>query len=299
MSIEFLSPEGPGHGTATVLDQAALTQALKHANLMADAAGEAILPHFRALQSVENKLENKISTTRGSYDPVTVGDRNAEKAIRDVIERYCPEDGVYGEEYGYKATRSGLTWVLDPIDGTRGFVCGLTTWGTLISLYDGCRSVLGVMDQPVMGERFVATCGATLSGDEALAIQAYVENQGARQSLASSATTSLKDSLLCITSPDIYRGKNWPLYERLTQAVASTRYGTDCYGYAMLACGYVDLVIEPALEPYDIQALIPLIEASGGVITDWSGAAVNSGGDIVAAATAELHQEALALIMSS
>lgn len=299
MSIEFLSPQGPGHGRQTLIDQAQLEQALIHANLMADAAGEAILPHFRALQQVDNKLENNVSATRGSYDPVTIGDRNAEKAIREVIQRYRPLDGVYGEEFGYKETESGFTWVLDPIDGTRGFVCGLTTWGTLISLYDGCRSVLGVMDQPVMGERFVATFGATSGNDQVLPAQAYVDNRGVRQSLSCSNTIHLKDSLLCITSPDIYQGDNWPLYKQLTEAVASTRYGTDCYGYAMLACGHVDLVIEPALEPYDIQALVPLIEAAGGVITDWSGTAVNGGGDIVAAATEELHQQALTLIMST
>lgn len=298
MSIEFISPGGPGHGRETILDQVAMEQALKYANFMADAAGKAILPHFRALQQVENKLENKVSASRGSYDPVTVGDRDAEQAIREVIERYRPEDGIYGEEYGYKQTQSGFTWVLDPIDGTRGFVCGLTTWGTLISLYDGRRSVLGIMDQPVMGERFVGTFGASSGKDQPVPVQAYVENRGVRQLISCSGSKNIEESLLCITSPDIYRGANWPLYEKLTATVASTRYGTDCYGYAMLACGYVDLVVEPALEPYDIQALVPLIEAAGGIVTDWSGAAVNGGGDIVAAATAELHQQALSLIKS-
>lgn len=296
MGIEFISSGGPGHGRETILDRLAMEQALKHANLMADAAGAAILPHFRALQQVENKLENSVSGSRGSYDPVTIGDRNAELAIREVIERCCPQDGIYGEEFGYKETQSGLTWVLDPIDGTRGFVCGLTTWGTLISLYDGRRSVLGVIDQPVMGERFVGIFGATTANDQSVPVQAYVENRGVRQSVNCSDTQSIEESLLCITSPGIYHGDKWPLYEKLTGAVASTRYGTDCYGYAMLACGYVDLVIEPGLEPYDIQALVPLIEAAGGVITDWSGAAVTGGGDIVAAATAELHHQALSLI---
>ena len=121
--------------------------------------------------------------------------------------------------------------------------------------------------------------------------------QPVRQPIRCSDTTSLQDSLLCITSPDIYRGR-WPLYEQLTNAVASTRYGTDCYGYAMLACGHVDLVIEPDLAPYDIQALIPLVEAAGGVVTDWSGAAVAGGGDVIAAANTELHLQAMALIRS-
>lgn len=307
LATEFLSPEGPAHGRDISLNAAALEQALEHANLMADAAREAILPHFRALQQVDNKLENKVSPTRGSYDPVTIADRNAEQAIREVIERYRPGDGVFGEEFGYRESQTGLTWVIDPIDGTRGFVCGLTTWGTLISLYDGRRSVLGMLDQPVMAERIVGCYGA-LDAGAPTPVQAYIENlhlqnrgEGAgsrliRQAIKCSQTIRLEDSLLCITSPDIYRGDNRPFYEQLTAAVASTRYGTDCYGYAMLACGHVDLVVEPDLEPYDIQALIPIVEAAGGVITDWSGKPVAGGGDVVAAATRELHEQTLALL---
>lgn len=318
MATEFLSSEGPTHGREIRLSADDLQQALEHANLMADAAGKAILPHFRALQQVENKLENQVSPSRGTYDPVTIADRNAEQAIRQVIERYRPEDGVFGEEFGYRDSQSGLTWVIDPIDGTRGFVCGLTTWGTLISLYDGRRSILGILDQPVMAERFVGCFGALDDAGGPLTIQAYTENlrnrlvegdsgfdnagvEGAinRQLIRCSQTTRMEDSLLCITSPDIYRGDNWYLYEQLIGKVASTRYGTDCYGYAMLACGHIDLVVEPDLEPYDIQALIPLIEAAGGVITNWHGEPVAGGGDVIAAATPELHQQTLALIQAA
>lgn len=292
MSSKFLSANGPGHGVEVLLDEAALELALSNANLMADASGKAIVPHFRALADVENKVANaSVEDHHRGYDPVTIADREAELAIREIIERHCPQDGIYGEEFGYRQGESGLTWVLDPIDGTRGFVCGMPTWGTLIALYNGTRSILGVLDQPVLGERFV--------GLLAEKPKAWLEQRGERQLLRCRRTQSLDESLMCTTTPDIFAGEHWAVYERITAAVASTRYGTDCYGYAMLAAGQVDLVIEPALSAYDIQALVPIVKAAGGVISDWSGNEVVAGGNVIAAANRQLHERALSLVQNA
>jgi len=291
---EFLSPPGPdGSRLGATLNADELEQVLTTAHHMADAAGRAIVPHFRALAAVENKLEGvtaEVGPGSGNgYDPVTVADRSAEEAMRQVLEKERPHDGIYGEEFGYQSGESGFTWVLDPIDGTRGFVCGLPTWGTLIALHNGQRSILGMMDQPVLQERFVGLVGDTTSAS----LQTRTTDA---QAINCRGVSSLEESLLCITTPDIFTGDKHSQYLKLTNAVASTRYGTDCYGYAMLASGHIDLVVEPGLQPYDIQAMVPIIEAAGGVVTDWGGEAIATGGDVIAAANETLHQQVLALL---
>lgn len=267
-------------GDALILSDEELRRAVNHANLMADAAAVVTTGYFRTPIEVANKAAD------GNFDPVTEADRLAEARIREFIHEYRPHDGVFGEEQGYEAGSSGLTWVIDPIDGTRSFIAGIPLWGTLIALYDGQRSIFGLLDQPYLGERYTGSrLGATLG----LA-------GGTSRELAVLQDRPLNEGLLISTAPELFDENESPGFRRVASAVATVRYGTDCYGYAMLASGFADLVIETALQPYDIQALIPIIEAAGGIITDWEGEAVKSGGRVVAASSTSLHEQAMKLL---
>ncbi|WP_417523177.1 histidinol-phosphatase [Marinovum sp.] len=247
------------------------------ADEMADAARAAILPFFRgAALGTENK-------EAGGFDPVTLADRAAEQAMRDVLARRRPEDGILGEEFGHSAGSSGLTWVLDPIDGTRGFISGTPTWGVLIALSDADGPILGMIDQPYIGERFRGGGGvARMDGP-----------QGARD-LATRRIDQLSDALLFTTFPEVGTPDERAAFDRVAAEVKLTRYGMDCYAYALLAAGQVDLVIEAGLNAYDIQAPIAVIEAAGGKVTDWQGRPVHNGGQVLAAGSAALHAAAMA-----
>ncbi|MEQ9694645.1 histidinol-phosphatase [Shimia sp. SDUM112013] len=246
---------------------------------MADAARSAILPHFR-LQGLaaDNKLED-------GFDPVTEGDRAAERAMRDVLARLRPQDAILGEEYGASKGTSGLTWVLDPIDGTRGFISGTPTWGVLIALSDETGPVFGVIDQPYIRERFVGGFG-----------QAHVDGPSGRMDLRCREAGALADAILLSTFPEIGSPTERAAFEAVSQGVRLTRYGMDCYGYALVSTGQVDLVIEAGLNAYDIQAPIAVIEAAGGIVTDWQGRPAHDGGRVLAAANPEVHAEALAIL---
>lgn len=244
--------------------------------LAAVAAAET-LPRFRQNAAIVDK-----GTSR--FDPVTEADREAERAIRGVLKERFPDHGVLGEEWGGENLESRHVWVIDPIDGTRAFISGLPLWGTLIGLLEDGRAVAGLMAQPFTGELFFAVNG-----------QAFYEGPGGPQGLRTRRTARLAEATLCTTSPALY-GTARSAYDRLEKAVRMARYGTDCYAFAMLAAGHVDLVTEGGLQPYDIVALIPIIEAAGGVVTDWAGGPAEKGGMILAAATPELHAEALALL---
>ncbi len=251
------------------------------AHLLADAARKAILPYFRkAGLASENKL------TEG-FDPVTVADRAAEQAMRALLAQHRPEDGILGEEFGETAGANGRQWVLDPIDGTRGFVSGTPTWGVLIALSEGGAPILGVIDQPYIGERFLGTAG-----------QAQMNGPAGQRSLAVRQTTDLADATLFTTFPEVGTPAQRSAFERVADVAKLTRYGMDCYAYALLAAGQVDLVIEAGLKAYDIQAPIAVIEAAGGIVTDWTGGPAQNGGTALAAATAELHAKALTLLQS-
>jgi myo-inositol-1(or 4)-monophosphatase len=246
---------------------------------LADAAAEVILPHFRSQLAVENK------GGAAGFDPVTVADRDAEAAMRALITREYPEHGILGEEHGTRSGSSEWTWVLDPIDGTRGFMTGLPTWGTLIGLQKGERPLLGVMNQPFTRERFVGSpVGAELRG------------AGGVTRLSVRACPSLQRAVLSTTAPEMFAPDELARFERVRRGARLTRYGADCYAYCMLAAGFIDLVIEAGLKPYDIVALIPLIEAAGGVVTTWDGGPAHAGGRIIAAGDRALHAEALALL---
>ncbi|MGY3439290.1 MULTISPECIES: histidinol-phosphatase [unclassified Marinovum] len=247
------------------------------ADRMADAARAAILPYFRG-----TALDTTSKLAAG-FDPVTVADRAAETAMRAVLAEMRPDDGILGEEFGATEGRSGLTWVLDPIDGTRGFISGTPTWGVLIALSNADGPMLGIIDQPYIGERFRGGFGtARMDGP-----------QGGRD-LRTRQTKTLDKALLFTTFPEVGSAEERAGFERVAAEVQLTRFGMDCYAYALLAAGQVDLVIEAGLNAYDIQAPIAVIQAAGGVVTDWQGGPAHDGGRVIAAANRDIHAKALA-----
>ncbi len=245
---------------------------------IAEAAAKETLPRFRRFGDVVNKVQ-------GGFDPVTEADRQAEKVIRKLINAEHPTHGILGEEFGAENATSPHVWVIDPIDGTRSYISGIPLWGTLVGLTHKGDAVAGMMAQPFVGELFYASGG-----------EAWYEGPSGREKLLVRTTTSLAQATLCTTTPALFQGDRRVAYDRLEKAVRMPRYGTDCYAYAMLAAGNVDLVVEVGLQSYDIVALIPIIEAAGGVITEWNGGPAEDGGGIVAAATPELHAAAMAVL---
>ncbi len=242
---------------------------------VAAAAAAQTLPRFRKGGAVSNKLE-------GGFDPVTEADRQAEIAIREVIAAQFPTHGILGEEFGREEGDGEHLWIIDPIDGTRAFISGLPLWGTLVGLTRAGDAVAGMMSQPFTGELFYAN-----------GTGAFYEGPGGPRSLEVRRTRLLEDATMCTTTPALFGEGVRHLYDRVEGRVRLARYGTDCYAYAMLAAGQVDLVIETGLQSYDIVALVPIIEQAGGIVTNWSGGPAEEGGSIVAAATVELHAAAL------
>lgn len=249
---------------------------LKVAHAAADAARPMALQHFRQADlAADNKLD-------GGFDPVTEADRAAERAMRAVLAELRPDDAIFGEEYGQSPGTTGLTWVLDPIDGTRAYISGTPTWGMLIGVHDGTQVQVGVIDQPYTGERFVGAGAAQL-----------VTAAGARP-MQVRKTTSLADATIFTTFPEVGTEAEARAFHHLAKDCRLTRYGMDCYAYALLAMGTVDLVVEAGLNPYDIMGPIGVIEAAGGIVTTWDGGSALNGGRIIAAATPELHAAAMA-----
>ncbi|WBU64459.1 histidinol-phosphatase [Paracoccus aerodenitrificans] len=249
------------------------------AALMADAARRQTLPLFR---SAELLPENKLSA---GFDPVTQADRTCERAMRDILAEKRPDDALLGEEFGERTGTSGLTWVLDPIDGTRAFISGAPSWGVLIGLTDSEGPVYGLIDQPFTGERFEGGLG-----------RARLVSRDGERPLAVRQGVSLDNATLLSTFPEIGTAEEHAAFQRVASRVRLTRYGLDCYAYGLLALGQVDLVIEAGLHAYDIVAPIAVIEAAGGVVTDWQGGPAHHGGRVLAAASAELHEEAMSLL---
>ena len=250
--------------------------------LAADAAAEVTLASFRQAVVVENKAG------RGSFDPVTAADREAELAIRDVLIKHFPDVGFYGEEHEAVTGSSGLIWVVDPIDGTRAFMTGMPLWGTLIGLYNGQDAILGVMDQPFLQERYTG-----------VGTQAQLICKGSRNTLSTRSVPDVEDAVAYCTTPDMFTDKAAETcFDRVRDAVKLMRYGGDCYAYALLAAGHVDIVFDCDLKPYDIQALIPVITAAGGVVSTWEGGSAVDGGYVVACGSAKLHANLLPLLRS-
>lgn len=265
--------------SATPRDAAVIAELVATAHALADAARQVTLGYFRSAGlSAETK-----ETAR--FDPVTLADREAEQAMRAVLAQRRPQDAILGEEYGVAAGSSGLTWVLDPIDGTRAFLAGAPTWGVLISVADATGPIYGIIDQPYIGERFEGGFGrAELNGPQG------------RMGLRARAARPLHEAILFSTFPEVGTAAEGAAFRRVAERALLTRYGTDCYGYALVAAGQVDLVIEAGLQPYDVQAPIAVIEAAGGLVTDWQGRPCSQGGQVLAAANHAVHAEAMALL---
>ena len=254
---------------------------LEFAYRMALVAGEVILPHFREVIDIEDKRNPH------GYDPVTIADRAAEEVIRAEITRTYPDHGIHGEEHGKQPGSSPLTWVIDPIDGTKSFILGQLHWATLIALHDGERPVVGVVHQPFVGETFLATQGGL----------AQWRRGKDRRTLRTRRCAKIEDAIVATTDPRHFQSESQlAVYNAITRIARLTRFGGDCYCYTQLAMGFVDIVVETGLQPYDIQALIPLVEAAGGAITNWSGGPCDQGGDVVACGDRVLHAHVLQLL---
>jgi histidinol-phosphatase len=246
---------------------------------LAAVAAETIRPFFRSALSVENKARS------GGFDPVTAADRAAETAMRVLIERTFPAHGIIGEEFPAVRPDAEYVWVLDPIDGTKSFICGMPAWGTLIALSRHGRPIYGMMHQPFIREHF--------SGDGS---GAHYRGPAGDRALRVRACPALKEAVLLTTSPLLMNEADRRCFARVEQAVRLSRYGGDCYAYCVLAAGQVDLIIETELKPYDVLALIPIIEGAGGVMTTWENGRPYDGGRIIAAGDRRVHAEAMKLL---
>ncbi|KPF73011.1 histidinol phosphate phosphatase [alpha proteobacterium AAP81b] len=243
------------------------------AHALADAAGAAIKPWFRRPFLVETKQD---------FSPVTVADRAAEAAIRQLLDTHRPDDGVIGEEYGDDRPEAARVWVLDPIDGTRAFIAGRPLFGTLIALVENDTPILGVIDQCIAGDRWLGAAGEpTLFNGH----PAHVRLCG-----------DLGAAHLATTSPHAFDAPDFAAFERVRTAARDTLYGGDCHNYGLVASGHLDLVVEASLKLHDWAALVPVVTGAGGVMTDWAGAPLTraSDGRVIAAGDAGVAAAAAA-----
>jgi myo-inositol-1(or 4)-monophosphatase len=246
---------------------------------LATVSGETIRPFFRSALGVENK------SLSGGFDPVTAADRAAEAAMRTLIKRTFPEHGVVGEEFGADRPDAEYVWVLDPIDGTKSFICGLPAWGTLIALTRRGEPIYGMMHQPFTREHF--------SGD---GYGARYRGPAGNRALQVRPCAKLGDAIMLTTSPLLMNEADRQAFRRVEGKVRLSRYGGDCYAYCVLAAGQVDLLIETELKPHDVLALIPIIEGAGGIMTTWDNGRPHNGGRIVAAGDKRVHAQAMELL---
>jgi histidinol-phosphatase len=252
-----------------------LDQYLALAIQLADAAGEAIRPFFRQPLAVDDKPD---------LSPVTAADRAAEAAMRQLIAARFPAHGILGEEFGREREGADFTWVLDPIDGTKSFISGVPLFGTLIALACQGRPILGIIDQPILRERWIGASGrpTTLNGAP----------------IRVRPCPALAKATVFATSPDMFTGSDAHAFARVSASAKLVRFGADCYAYGLLAHGFIDLVIEASLKPYDFSAMLPIVEGAGGVASDWRGAPLTlaSDGRVLVAGDGRAHQSALALL---
>ena len=245
---------------------------------IASVAAAETLPRFRRQGAVANKFAS-------GFDPVTDADQETERAICALINAEFPDHGILGEEHTRENLGNSHVWVIDPIDGTRSFISGMPIWGTLVGLTVDGDAVAGALSQPFTGELFYANGNGS-----------HYEGPGGPHKLSVRKTTELADATMFTTTPALFKGEMRKRYDYLESLVQLARYGTDCYAFAMIAAGQVDIVVDPGLKPYDIVALIPIIEQAGGIVTTFEGGPAENGGDIIATATPELHAAALKIL---
>jgi myo-inositol-1(or 4)-monophosphatase len=254
---------------------------------LAQVSGEVILPFFRSSIGAEDKSRG------GVFDPVTEADRGAEAAMRRLISQTFPAHGVIGEEYGADRPDAEYVWVLDPIDGTKSFISGLPTWGTLIGLMHRGRPVYGMMSQPFTRERYFGDGKRTRLRCLANSRGEGPPSEWTTRTLRTRACASLSDATLMTTSPQLIKDEaDRAAYRAIEADVRLVRYGGDCYAYCALAAGFVDLIVETNLKTHDIVALVSIVEGAGGVITTWDGDAAAKGGRIIAAGDRRMHEAA-------
>ena len=245
-------------------------------------AARETLPRFRTELAVDNKWDV-------GFDPVTAADREAERAIRDLIAERFPDHGIVGEEWAPRQSDHACQWIIDPIDGTRAFIAGVPVWGTLIGFTVGGVARAGLMAQPFTGETYIGLPGETR----------YLRN-GESQVLRTSTVTRLAEAKLSATTPEMFREPDTiAAWNAVSERARMLRFGLDCYAYCLLAAGHIDLVVEARLKNVDIVPLVPIIANAGGIVTTWTGGPPEEGGNCIAAATPELHAEVMQVIAAA
>jgi len=252
-----------------------MSEFVNFCHILTDISGPIIRSYFRTHLTVEDKPDNS---------PVTLADRAVERAIREKIAQTYPQHGIYGEETGSSNTNAEYVWVIDPIDGTKAFITGKPLFGTLIALLYQGKPVLGVLDNPILQERWIGGDNVpTTLNDRIVRVRSGF---------------ALNQATLYATTPDMFKGHDYTLFKKIHDVVKLPLYGCDCYAYGLLASGFVDLVVEASLSPYDYCALVPIIEGAGGIMTDWTGQALglHSDGKVIAAVDKQIHFQALELL---
>lgn len=248
---------------------------------VASRARRETVARFNLGVGVENKSDEAL------FDPVTEADRAAEQAMRSLIAERFPDHGISGEEFPDKLGTGRHEWSLDPIDGTRSFICGLPNWTTLIAFLEDGDPVLGLVDAPIVDETYVGS-----------ASKAWLARNGSQVAIRTSQCRAISEARLSTTDPFLLGddGHAWSAFDRLRRAARVTRYGHDGYAYARLAAGTIDLVVESGLKPYDYNALVPLVRAAGGHVGNWLGSDGLASGAVVAAASRELYDATVELL---
>ena len=242
---------------------------------LAAVSRKVVVPYFGQPLNMERKDDDS---------PVTRADREAEQAIRELIEAQFPDHGIFGEEFGVKTSDSQYQWVIDPIDGTKSFITGKPLFGTLIALLEDGSPIMGAADMPILGRRWTGERGAQTTEGGAPCKASGLED--------------LAQARLASTNVDMFEGADVQRYEALTREVWFRNFGGDLYLYLMVASGHLDLVVEAQLAPYDILALVPIVEGAGGVISDWNGEplTLDSDGKVLASGSIALHERALGFL---
>ncbi len=253
---------------------------LTFAHSLADTSGDILRRYFRAPCHAETKAD---------LSPVTAADREVEAALRTLIETTYPQHGFMGEESGGVRAGAKYCWVIDPIDGTKNFMTGKPVFGTLIALVQHRTPIVGMLDNPITQERWVASCDtSTVINNQLVSVDKTIK--------------PLNECILSTTSPYLFAGGKKEAFERLRGQVKFTTFGSDCYAYGLLAYGQLDMVVESGLKSHDVMALIPIVEKAGGILTDWRGNPIRFGMDevdVLAAANKTLHAEVMAVLQDA